>query len=148
MGKAVYAAATVVVFALVMTATARVMGYRMAWVPPAEQSQVLPIQFHLDNPNGEIFITDASTGRTLSRMPSETNRFVKSLASGLDFQRKRDGHDTGTPYELVRWNDNRVSLRDPETGKLIELAAFGRDQVLIFAKLLEPKSASAAVGTR
>ncbi|MEO1205397.1 MAG: photosynthetic complex assembly protein PuhC [Pseudomonadota bacterium] len=142
---ALYAAAGVIAFSLVLTTFAVLMGYRMTWTPPAEAVAIRAIHFDISNaPNdiinnstGDITIYDAETKQRLAQMPAATNRFVKSLASGLDFQRKRKGLATTPAYEVVRWDDGRLSLRDPITGKQIELAAFGRNQVMIFAKLLE-----------
>lgn len=134
---ALYAAASVIAFSLIITSLAVFMGYRMTWTPPAQPASVLAIHFEIDKNDGDIVITDALTKRQLAQMPSQTNRFVKSLAGGLDFQRTRDGHATSAPYEVVRWDDGRLSLRDPITGKQIELAAFGRNQVLIFAEIME-----------
>ncbi|MEO1542698.1 MAG: photosynthetic complex assembly protein PuhC [Pseudomonadota bacterium] len=142
---ALYAGAGVIAFSLLLTSFAVLMGYRMTWTPPAEAIAIRAIHFDIqnapediiNNATGDIVIIDATTKQRLAQMPAATNRFVKSLASGLDFQRKRQGLTTTAAYEVVRWDDGRLSLRDPITGKQIELAAFGRHQVMIFAKLLE-----------
>ena len=52
------------------------------------------------------------------------------------------------PFRLTRWDDGRLSLEDPSTGRRIDdLEAFGPTNAAAFAQLLDAQGASAMIGT-
>ena len=55
--------------------------------------------------------------------------------------RKIHGVGAEQPFMLTRWADRRVTLDDPETGRRLDLAAFGRVNGEAFERLLEKKEA-------
>ena len=65
--------------------------------------------------------------------------FIRSAVRGLARERRRRGLGPESPFELVRWSDGRISLLDPETGRSIEVDAFGPDNARPFLELLEAR---------
>ena len=89
-----------------------------------------------DMRNGSIQVTDARTGKVAASVEPGTNGFIRGTLRGLARERKRRGIGIEPPFMLTRWADGRISLEDPETGRVIELDAFGPTNGEAFAQLL------------
>ena len=63
-----------------------------------------------------------------------TNGFIRGTMRGLVQERKRSGIDDSAPFLLTRWNDGTLSLKDPATGRRVNLDAFGPTNVGAFAQ--------------
>lgn len=133
---ALYAAAVAVFGSLFLVGLARLTGYMENVDPGGHVVAEREIAFKSDTA-GLIDIADGTTGETLARFPVETNRFVRVVMTSLEFERAGTAPGTQAPYKLVRWDDGRISVDDPVSGKSIQMAAFGRNQVLTFEKLLD-----------
>lgn len=69
-------------------------------------------------------------------IPPGTNGFLRGSLRGLARERKRQGIGAGPAFRLVRWADGRLTLEDPATRRVIDLAAFGPTNSGAFADLL------------
>jgi putative photosynthetic complex assembly protein len=58
--------------------------------------------------------------------------------------RNRKLHEAGaeTPFVLTRWSDKRITLDDPDTGRRMDLGAFGRPNAEAFERLFKSSEAS------
>ena len=132
---ALYGAAAVIFTSLALVTTARLTGYMENVDPGGTQAFTRDVIFKTSD-NGIIAIEDAATGRPLGEFPVSENRFVRVVMSSLKFERDGANAADNSPYRIVRWEDGRVSVADPVSGRSIELAAFGRNQVATFENLL------------
>ena len=69
-------------------------------------------------------------------LPSGEGGFVRGVLRGL--ARERRAHDIGSqpPFVLTRWSNGLLSLEDPETGRRVDLNAFGHTNKGAFARFL------------
>lgn len=132
---ALYGAAALIAFTFALALFSRLTGTKMDWVPDADVVAARDIRFTSEN-SGAVVIQDARTGAVLGSYPHETNAFVRSVAHGLQMERKLAGDQGDGPYRIVRWSDGRVTVADPSSGRFVELGAFGQQQVQTFSLLL------------
>lgn len=93
------------------------------------------LYFH-NSSDGDIIVQDANDRTSLALLKTDENSFMRSVTRSLILQRKASGFDNSIPFELTSWESGYLSLKDPSTGRLIELSAFGRERSTIFQKLL------------
>ncbi|EEW26210.1 photosynthetic complex assembly protein PuhC [Rhodobacter ferrooxidans] len=62
--------------------------------------------------------------------------FITVIQNGLQRARKLRGVDQMKPVRLVRYENGRLSIIDPETGWTAELHAFGDDNRAAFERLM------------
>jgi len=139
---ALIAAAALVGFSLLMTASVR-LGL-LAPAPSAplvrEQQQVQPLvsmdlQF-LDREDGAVVIqrVDGTPVRIIEA--GTKDGFVRGVMRGLARERHMNGVDQAPPFRLTRWADGSLSLKDMATGRIIELGSFGPTNRATFDGLL------------
>jgi len=133
---ALYAGAAMVVLSLALVTTARLTGYKENVDPGGTPVATRDVVFKTSG-NGVVAIEDTRSGERLGEFPTETNRFVKVVMSSLKHERAGVEPGDETPFRIVRWDDGRISVADPVSGRSIELAAFGRNQVKTFENLLQ-----------
>lgn len=130
-------------------AAARIVSPLPVTAEPAVVVAARDLRFE-DRPDGGIVVSDADTGRRVTAIAPQTGEFIRITMRGLVHARKRWSADTGTskpvpvdaPFRLAAGADGRLTLRDPVTGRLIELEAFGSTNAGSFAQLLAaPESA-------
>jgi putative photosynthetic complex assembly protein len=105
---------------------------------PAGQPEVLSLRFE-DRQGGLVVVRDAETGDVLGSLGVGEGGFVRTTARGLAAARQRHGFGAETPFELLRYADGRLQLRDPETGRTISLSAFGRDNAAAFEAFIDQR---------
>jgi putative photosynthetic complex assembly protein len=64
---------------------------------------------------------------------SEGN-FVRGTMRGLARERKRSGIGATPPFILSSRADGRLTLEDPQTGRHVDLEAFGQANAGVFAR--------------
>ena len=143
---ALIAAGSLVAFSLLATAVGRLERLN-APPPPVATSRTAPadtveLRF-ADEANGAVTVRNASSGRTIATLAPGTNGFVRGVMRGLARERKMRGVGAGPPFELSRWNDRRLTLRDTVTGRVIDLDAFGSSNKEDFVQLLRAKGGPA-----
>lgn len=82
------------------------------------------IKFH-DAADGAVWVSDAETGLELGRYPQGQGGFVRSTARAMVSNRLQHGIGPAVPFEMITWDDGSMTLRDTQTGRAVELSAFG-----------------------
>jgi putative photosynthetic complex assembly protein len=127
-------AAILIAFAFSITLFGRSTDTGALHMPAAQPYQTLRLHF-ADQTDGGVAISDASDGQVLMTIKPGTNGFLRSMMRGFAHDRSRDGIGAETPFALTRWSDGTLSVTDQETGRRVDLDAFGPNQVEIFASL-------------
>ena len=92
----------------------------------------------IDRIDGGIDVIDAKGDRRIDRLAPGEDNFMRATLRGLVRERKSRGIGAETPFRLTAREDGRLTLDDPATGRLIDLAAFGPTNAGAFARLLAP----------
>jgi putative photosynthetic complex assembly protein len=96
-----------------------------------------------DRANGAVAVYDArDPSQPIEIVAPETNGFLRATMRGLAQQRIRQDANLKTPFVLAQWPDNRLTLEDPTTHRLVDMEAFGVTNEAVFAKLLTAKARS------
>ena len=96
-----------------------------------------------DRPDGAVVITDATTGGSVEVLQGE-NGFIRGTMRALARERKQRSADLRAPFVLSAWQDGRLILDDPATGRRIELSSFGPTNAGAFAAMLPQPVRTAA----
>lgn len=94
-----------------------------------------------DRPDGSVAVFDAGASEPFEVLPSQSNGFLRGTLRTLARARKLAGVSSEPPFEVTRWADGRLSLRDPAVGSDINLVAFGQDNYPVFKRFLTEKGA-------
>lgn len=127
-----------------------VFGVRAGVVPGRETAPQLRAEHHVkvvatrvfrfaDRPDGALIASDARTGEVaLVLEPGSNSGFIRGVMRGL--MRERSLHDATRdgPVTITQWADGALTLKDPSTGRIIELGSFGNTNREAFAQLLVP----------
>lgn len=142
-----YAAGALVLATILMVAFVRISGVGEL-TTPREAVVVERMLRFADQPDGGIVATDASDGRLVARAAPGEQGFLRGALRGLARERKRERIGAEVPFRLSSRVDGRLLLEDPATGRLVDLGAFGAQNVAIFTRMLEgvPPAAVAAAG--
>ncbi|MBU1210348.1 MAG: hypothetical protein KJ587_03625 [Alphaproteobacteria bacterium] len=133
--KALIAAGLLVGFSLAAVTAARLTGYKWDWKPAGTVVATRAIEF-VAGDNGGVKVKDARTGEILGSYTFTENAFMRTVMLGLRKERAIVAGNRGEPFNIEQWNDGRVTVSDPVSGRHFELAAFGHHQVEAFADLL------------
>ena len=139
---ALIAAGSLVAFSLLATAVGRLERLNApppsAPAPRSTPAASIDLRF-ADDANGAVIVREASSGRTIATLAPGTNGFVRGVMRGLVRDRKMRGIGAGPPFQLTRWDDRRLTLKDTATGRTIDLDAFGSSNKEDFVVLLPAK---------
>jgi putative photosynthetic complex assembly protein len=141
--RALLAVAALIGFSLIAVTAARIGGLPTSQVPPSPEVLGVDLRFE-DRADGAVLVQEGETGATVATLAPGTNGFVRGVLRSL--VRERRAHATGeaTPFRLARHADGRLTLADLATGRVIELNAFGADNLAAFAALLTDRNRVAA----
>lgn len=89
-----------------------------------------------DRADGAVVVQRATDGAEVAVLGEAGSGFIRGVLRGLARDRRMRGIDAVPPFELVRWSDGRLTLRDTATNRLIDLGAFGPTNLEAFASLL------------
>lgn len=89
-----------------------------------------------DRADGAVTVREPTATAPFAVLEPGTNGFIRSALRGMARERLRDAYGPETPFRLVSWNDGRLTLDDPATGRRIDIKAFGHTQAEAFAHLL------------
>jgi putative photosynthetic complex assembly protein len=130
-------AGVLVISALVLTATVRLADIpATAQLPEARVVEELPLYFD-DTPDGRVLIRNALDETIVGTVSPGEGGFLRSTMRGLVRERRKRGLGPEAPFLLTARSDGRVVLSDPATGRVLDLAAFGPDNAVVFARLFE-----------
>jgi len=137
------AMAALVLSSLIGVAVVRLSGVSAVQQADAPTVSMRALRFE-DGADGGILVLDAASGQVLDTVPPGTNGFLRSTMRGLVRERKRQGLGPETPFELLARADGRLTLRDPGTGRRIDLESFGPTNAHAFVRLLPTAPGTAA----
>lgn len=137
-------AALMIGFTIALSGTARLTGIGTTHMPATAAVESRSLHF-ADQRDGSIAVTDAATGRTVAVVPPGSNGFLRGTLRGLARERKRQDIGPEPAFKLIRWADGRLTLEDPTTRRVVDLAAFGPTNSGVFADLLIGSFSSASV---
>lgn len=104
--------------------------------PPRTAVITRPMVFR-DAPAGAIAVYDEGAREPFVVLPRESNTFMASALRLMGQSRERRSKaGPEAPFVLTLWSDGKLSLSDPATGEVLELAAFGQTNAKTFAQLL------------
>lgn len=95
----------------------------------------------VDRADGAVIISDATTGQQVMEIGYGQGGFVRATLRRLAKARAAAGIGSEPPFEIVRWANGALSLRDPQTGKTAEIHGFGPDHSRTFAEMLKEPAA-------
>jgi putative photosynthetic complex assembly protein len=136
----IFAAASLILFALAAVTTVRVTGVgevRMT-LPAAVESRDLQFE---DGKNGAVLVFDARDHQLVDTLAPGSNGFIRVVLRGLARERKLGDIGAQPPFRLTRFVNGQITLTDTSTGKQIDLDAFGSSNTEAFARLMNLRSA-------
>lgn len=131
-----YAAAALVVATVLMVFGVRITGVGELRTPQAPVVVERQLLFS-DQPDGGIAVHDALDGRLVASIAPGEHGFLRGALRGLARDRKRERIGADIPFRLSSRADGRLLLQDPATGRLVDLGAFGAQNVIVFSRMLE-----------
>lgn len=136
---ALVGAACLLGFSLALTAGARLTGVDASAVPAAVERVDSRVLVFEDRQDGAVIVRDAASGMLVAELAPGTNGFVRAVLRGFARERRAKAIGAAPPFELILWQDGRLSLFDPETGRSAQMNAFGPTNLAAFAQLLTAK---------
>lgn len=133
-------AAVLIVASIAAAAAVRSTGEGTLETPRADVLAERALVF-IDRVDGGIDVVDGRDNRRLEVLVPGSDGFMRATLRGLVRERKSRGIGPETPFRLTARTDGRLTLDDPATGRLIDLAAFGPTNAAAFARLLAPPKA-------
>ncbi len=127
------AAGALVVAVVVAVAAVRLSGAEIR-APDAPAVVTLQLRFE-DRPDGGIAVIRATDNVLVDTITGQSG-FVRGTLRGMARERRRQDFDNGPPFELIGRADGRLTLRDPSTGRIVDLESFGPVNASEFARLL------------
>lgn len=133
---ALIGAAALIGVSLALTAGARIAGYDPS-VVPAESARVdsRMLAFE-DSADGAVIVREPGSRDIVAVLEPGTNGFVRAVLRGFARERRARNVGASPPFELILWEDGRLSLHDPETGRQAQMNAFGPTNRGAFRQLL------------
>jgi putative photosynthetic complex assembly protein len=128
--------AIVIAFSIAMAGAARLSGYGRSTTRVAAPVESRTLLFD-DRKDGAVVVRDAKSDAVVAEIAPGSYGFVRVAMRGMARDRKLREIGPATPFVLTRWSDHRVTIDDPETGRRLDLAAFGRPNAEAFERLLE-----------
>jgi putative photosynthetic complex assembly protein len=132
--RAVHAGALIVLLSVGVAGFARWTGIGTTRLSPSPVVQSLSLRF-FDNPQGGVGV-ETSSGEGLAQFAPGEGGFLRGVLRGFARDRRAQGIGSEPPFLLMRHADGRISLSDPQTGRVVELDAFGPTNAGLFAKFL------------
>ncbi|MFO1074981.1 MAG: photosynthetic complex assembly protein PuhC [Geminicoccaceae bacterium] len=132
---AVWAMGGLMVLTVILAGIGRAGGFGTA--APEQQAAVASAELRFeDRTDGSVAVYGQADGRTIAVLPPGSNGFIRGVLRG--FARERRQYEVGQqpPFRLTRWEGGGMTLYDPQTGRSVELEAFGQTNFAAFARLL------------
>ena len=126
-------------------------GSMMGWAKPEMPTGPAFVERDLrfsDRPDGAVVVSIAQTGQVIEVVTGEAG-FFRGMLRGFARQRRLDGVGETPPLHLAEYPDGRLILSDSQTGRVIDLEAFGSRNKPVFEDLLTapPMGPIIGVGT-
>ena len=131
---AVHAGAALVVMTIAFAGLGHYTGVGASHVPASPVTESLSVRF-LDNDGGGVRV-ETIDGHVIRTFVAGQGGFLRGVLRGFARDRRSREEGSELPFELTRHADGRLSLTDDATGRVVELSAFGPDNVGVFASLM------------
>ena len=132
---AAFAAAGMVVAALLAVSAARLGGYSpVQTLGASEVAQSRLLRFAADAQG--VAVIDATTGAVITRTTAEG--FIPGVLRGLNRMRQTEQASAADAYRLEHLKNGQLLLVDTASGVSLDLAAYGRDNAASFLRFLSP----------
>lgn len=102
------------------------------FAPPAVEREVR----FIEREDGLLAAHDAATDSLILVYEPGEDGFVRGVLRGLGRERRSREIPEDAPYRIARRVDGIVTLEEPRLGVLLDLRAFGIDNLAAFARLL------------
>lgn len=122
-------------FAIIAVMTGRFADVGRVSMAPSTEVDRVSLRF-VDRRDGAVEVYKAASNEQVAVVEPGTGGFIRGVLRGLVRERKLSGELTRAPFMLRRWADGRLTLEDPQTGRVIDLGAFGVTNAGAFAKLM------------
>jgi putative photosynthetic complex assembly protein len=131
---AVHFGAALVGLAIVFAGVARTTDIGATRVVTAPTVELVSLRF-LDDPAGGINV-ETEKGAHIAHFAAGEGGFLRGVMRG--FARDRRARELGSEpaFEVARHMDGRLTLADPQSGRVIELNSFGPSNSGLFETLL------------
>ena len=92
-----------------------------------------------DRADGALVAIEAVTGKVaLVLEPGSNSGFIRGVMRGMMRERQLAEVSRHGAVTITQWADGALTLKDPSTGRIIELGSFGHTNRAAFAQLLAP----------
>jgi putative photosynthetic complex assembly protein len=102
--------------------------------PDSAAAVVRELRFE-DRADGSVVVIDHRTNQKVGAIAGEAG-FARGTLRGFARERRLRGVSAEHPLELVGRVDGRLTLSDPQTGRVVDLESFGTNNSGVFARLL------------
>lgn len=108
--------------------------------PSGAPVQVQELRFE-DRLDGAVAVYVGNATKPNFMLPPESNHFLRAFLRALARERRLQaaGDGPATPFRLSRWEDGRLLLEDPATGRILDLRAYGETNAEVFGQFLGPR---------
>jgi len=101
----------------------------------AESVASVEIRFE-DASDGAVLVFDATSSEQIASIPPTSNGFIRGVMRGMFRTRKLEGIGPEKPFLLQQLQSGSLVLKDPHSGRTVELRSFGETNYQAFAQLL------------
>lgn len=147
---ALWGAAALIGFALVGAVSVRAGLLPQVASPAAEREResvqpllVRDLRF-IDGSDGSVVVETLDGERLTAVAAFSENGFIRGVMRGMARERHMRNVGPDAPFRLTLWADQSLTLTDMETGREVELSAFGPTNRAAFVALLSPTAPGAA----
>ena len=88
-----------------------------------------------DRLDGAVAVIDHRSNRQIAAIEGEAG-FARGTLRGFARDRRIRGISSDHPLELIGRVDGRLTLQDPQTGRIVDLESFGAANAAVFGRLL------------
>ncbi|MEE4185891.1 MAG: photosynthetic complex assembly protein PuhC [Gammaproteobacteria bacterium] len=134
-----FSAGALVLFALVAAALSRNTDVGASRVATPEVVGQVRVRF-ADGSDGSVMVMDADSDALVVRLEPGTNGFVRGVMRGLARERRQNEVGQNAAFEIAKTATGALLLFDPETGRRIDLQAFGPVNMEAFAGIYRAAS--------
>jgi putative photosynthetic complex assembly protein len=132
---AIHSAFALVAFAILAASVGRFTGIGTVRSDRAAAVQSVALRFE-DRADGGIAVIAPQGGRELAVIMPGHDGFLRTVLRSLAFDRRRHAIGAGPAFAIDRWSNGHLTLDDPATGRSVDLAPFGRDNMQTFERLM------------
>jgi len=132
---ALIAAAAVVLFTIAAAATASLTGIGHSRMTPPAMVESVDLNFE-DGADGTVLVYRTADRSLVKTLQPGNSGFVRVVLHGLARERQIAGVGSKPSFQLARYVNGQYTLTDPTIKKVIDLNAFGADNLRAFTQLM------------